>query len=321
MQAVLAHPHSDRRQLGDLVALREGYVDALRLAEATAAASAARRPVLDELVHQLERKQPTVPALLSRLAAGAAARTWLARPRQGRGRIPRGRQRRVTRAPVQTLLQLGDAGLEPPVRLDQLAHPQQQTDRRLPIAIQNRLRLGTLHRVQLRRAEAGPSPPASHGEVNAYRFSFSRPYKPDSRVYESSIRRTWLNHAVLWRAVLPPTAAKCCARDAPVMHGPCRPRAGGRAAVPPAVPAGACERSRATPGRGSGRVGADFGPAAPSTGGDRAGGRRLGALSEHALRRAPDGWHRSRRGTGTRPVRGGGDSRRLGQGPDGARAS
>ena len=41
VQTVLGHPHGDRRQLGDLVALRGGDVDSFRLAEAMTAAGAA----------------------------------------------------------------------------------------------------------------------------------------------------------------------------------------------------------------------------------------------------------------------------------------
>jgi len=55
------------------------------------------------------------------------------------------------------LLQLGDPDLEPPVRLDQLADPQQQRDRRLPIAIENRVRLGPLHNTEFATTERVPS--------------------------------------------------------------------------------------------------------------------------------------------------------------------
>src|SRR6516164_2909113 len=60
--------------------------------------------------------------------------------------------RRLPRAPTQTTLELTDPGLEPLVRLhqplvrlDQFIEPQQRTDRRLAITIQDRLRLGSLH--------------------------------------------------------------------------------------------------------------------------------------------------------------------------------
>ena len=53
-------------------------------------------------------------------------------------------------------LQLGYPGLEPLIRLDQLADPQKQRNRRLPVAIENRLRLGPLHPTRLRRNTAGP---------------------------------------------------------------------------------------------------------------------------------------------------------------------
>ena len=85
-----------------------------------------------------------------------SARTRLPRARRRRGRILRGRKRGVARVAVEPLLELGDAGLEPPVRLDQLADPQQQRNRRLPIAAQDRLCLGTLHNDRLRRPQTGP---------------------------------------------------------------------------------------------------------------------------------------------------------------------
>ena len=53
-------------------------------------------------------------------------------------------------------LELGDTGLKPPVRLDQFADPQQQRDRRLPVAIEDRLRLGTLHAARVRRPRRVP---------------------------------------------------------------------------------------------------------------------------------------------------------------------
>src|SRR6266540_2007836 len=57
------------------------------------------------------------------------------------------------------------------VRLDQLVKPKQQTDRRLTITIQDRLRLGPLHPRQLRRNTAGPCAaaerlPGSHWPPN-----------------------------------------------------------------------------------------------------------------------------------------------------------
>jgi len=74
---VLAHPHRDRRQLGDLLALGGGRVDALCLTERARAGVAALRPMVDHLVHPLERKQPAVLAFVPGLAAAAAARARL----------------------------------------------------------------------------------------------------------------------------------------------------------------------------------------------------------------------------------------------------
>ena len=51
---------------------------------------------------------------------------------------------------------VGEARLQPPVRLDQLAEPHQHSDRGLPIALHDRHRLGTLHITRVRRAQTGP---------------------------------------------------------------------------------------------------------------------------------------------------------------------
>ena len=53
--------------------------------------------------------------------------------------------------------------LKPPARLDQLVHPHQQRDRRLPIAAENRLRLGPLHTTVMPWAEAGRDDVAAPG--------------------------------------------------------------------------------------------------------------------------------------------------------------
>ena len=94
------------------------------------------------------------------LAAGARP----ARPRRCRRWILRRRQRRVAQGGSDSAAQLADPRLQPLVRLDQLADPQQQRDRRLPIAVEDRLRLGPLHAAQVRCPEVGPCAP----RVNAY---------------------------------------------------------------------------------------------------------------------------------------------------------
>jgi hypothetical protein len=115
--------------------------------------------MLDHLVYPLGREQPSVPAFVPGLAAALAAGNRPAWPRRRRGRILRGRQRRVARTPIEPPLELADPCFQPPVRLDQLADPHQQRNRRLPITIQDRLRLGPLHTGQIRRPEAGPCTP------------------------------------------------------------------------------------------------------------------------------------------------------------------
>ena len=116
-----------------------------RSSEQVRARPAALRPMLDDLVDLLERKQPPMPALMPRLATTSPTRPLPARTRRRRRRILRRRQRRVPRTPVQPPLELGHPSLEPLVRLHQLAHPQQQRDSRLTITIKDRLRLSPLH--------------------------------------------------------------------------------------------------------------------------------------------------------------------------------
>ena len=156
VQPVLAHAHRDRRQFRDLVSPRLRRVDQLLLGEHTRARATPRGPMLDHLVDLLGREQPSVPAFVSGLAAALAAGARPTRPRRCRGRILRGRQRRVARTAAQPPLELRHPRLEPLIRLNQLADPQKQRDRRLPIAIEDRLRLGPLHATQLRRNTAGP---------------------------------------------------------------------------------------------------------------------------------------------------------------------
>src|SRR5450756_59027 len=171
VQAMLAHPHGDRGQLADLMALRRGGLDALLLLKGPRARAAALGPVLDELIDALERKQGTASALVAGLGAPLSARAWPARSRRCRGRVGRGWQRGVARASAQTLLELCDAGLQPAVRLDQLIDSHQQGERRLPVAVEYRLRLGTFHSARVRRTQEGPCSPNGQGDLNAYSFS------------------------------------------------------------------------------------------------------------------------------------------------------
>src|SRR5450830_1539582 len=112
VQAVLAHRERDLWQLRDLVALRRSRVPALVRAEGARACLAALGPVVDYLVHQLEGKEPAILALVSGLPAGTATRERGARARR---------------------------------RRDQLVEAHQQGDRGLPLAVENGLRLGTIH--------------------------------------------------------------------------------------------------------------------------------------------------------------------------------
>jgi len=149
---MLGHTDSDRRQLGHLTPRWLGGIDALVFGEQTRARAAAVRPMLNELVHPLWRKQPSVSALVPVLAASLPTRPLPARTTRSRRRILRRRKRRVARTPIQTTLKLGNPSLEPfirlnqtPIRIRQLLEPQQQANSRLTIAIKDRLRLGPLH--------------------------------------------------------------------------------------------------------------------------------------------------------------------------------
>src|SRR5919197_3398993 len=130
---MLAHADRDQRQLRDLVPPRLRRVDALRLAEHVRTRAAAPRPMVDDLIDLLGRKQPSVPALVPGLTTTPPTRPLPARTRRRRRRILRRRKRRVPRTPVQPPLELGHPALEPLVRLDQFAQPQQQRDSRFTI--------------------------------------------------------------------------------------------------------------------------------------------------------------------------------------------
>jgi len=101
--------------------------------------------MLDDFVDLLGRKQPSVPALVTRLTTTPPTRALPARTGRRRGRILRRRQRRVPRTPIQPPLELSHPSLESLVRLDQLTHPQQQRHSRLTITIKNRLGFSPLH--------------------------------------------------------------------------------------------------------------------------------------------------------------------------------
>src|SRR5579864_5967012 len=122
--------------------------------------------MLDDLVDLLGRNKPPVTALVPLLPATLPTRPLPTRPRRSRRRILRRRQRRVPRTPIQTTLKLGHPSLEPLVRSHQrlirdhhVIEPKQQTDSRLAITINNRLRLGPLHPNTFATGTEVPSPP------------------------------------------------------------------------------------------------------------------------------------------------------------------
>ena len=155
---MLGHADRDRGQLRDLVQPRLSRVDVLWLAEQVRARPAPLGPMLDHLVDLLGRKQPSVPALMPGLTTACPTRPLPARTRRRRRRILGRRKRRVPRTPVQPPLELGHPSLEPPVRLDQLAHPHQQRDSRLTIAIKDRLGISPLHTEWFAARTEVPSP-------------------------------------------------------------------------------------------------------------------------------------------------------------------
>ena|SRR6266508_2068721 len=114
--------------------------------------------MLDHLVELLGWKQPSVPALMPGLTTTPPTRPLPARTRRRRRRILGGRKRRVPRTAVQPPLKLGDPSLESLVRLDQLAHPQQQRDSLLAIAIKDRLGFSPLHTSRFAAWTEVPSP-------------------------------------------------------------------------------------------------------------------------------------------------------------------
>ena len=170
---MLGEDDRDRRQLRDLVASRLANGAALCLAEAVTA-GATPGPVVDELIDALKRKQGTAPALVAELAPTLSARAWLVRSRRRRGRIGRGWQRGVARTPVEALLELCQAGLQPPVRLKQLIDSHEQGERRLPVAIEDRLCLGPLHTGRVRRVQESPCSATGTGDLNAYDLHATR---------------------------------------------------------------------------------------------------------------------------------------------------
>src|SRR3954454_23744441 len=149
---MLGHSDRDRRQLGQLTPPRLGSIGALALGERVRARSTAVGPMLNDRVNLLGWKQPPVVALVPVLPTSLPARPLVARTTWSRRRILRRRKRRVPRTPVQPTLELDNPSLEPFVRLDQtlgrihqFVQSQQQSNRCLAIAIEDRLRLGRLH--------------------------------------------------------------------------------------------------------------------------------------------------------------------------------
>src|SRR6266542_3144615 len=80
VQPMLGHDDRGRRQLCDLVPPRLRRVDQVRRAEYVRARPAPLGPMLDDLVDLLGRKQPSMPALVTRLTTTYSTRPLPARP-------------------------------------------------------------------------------------------------------------------------------------------------------------------------------------------------------------------------------------------------
>src|SRR5439155_12609566 len=184
VQPMLGHSDHDRRQLGHLTPRRLGDIDALAFGERAGARSAAVRPLLNDPVDLRGRKQPPVPSLVPVLHAPLPTRPLAARTTRSRRGILRRRKRRVPRTPAQTTLELSNPSLEPPVRLDQtlvrihqLLKPQQQPNRCLTIAIEDRLGLGPLHAKPFATRTRVPAPPERLQELADF-LRFCRSERP-----------------------------------------------------------------------------------------------------------------------------------------------
>jgi hypothetical protein len=156
---MLAHDHSDRRQLGELVASRLAGRNPLRLAEYVTAATPLG-PMLNDLIDALDRLEPTAVTGMTRLPARPTIRPRplpLRRP----GRILARRQRRVPRTPAQAPLKL----LHPSPQLrdlrvlksDPLRQRHKHGDHRLTTLLEDSLRLSPLHTTRFDTRAQDPS--------------------------------------------------------------------------------------------------------------------------------------------------------------------
>jgi hypothetical protein len=131
-------------------------------------ATAALRPVHDDLINRPRRKQRPTVALMAVLSAPLATRRVLA-ARRRRRRIRTRRTRGVTRTLLQLALKLLDPCLQ---LLDTPIHPQQHLDHDLPTSVIDRLRLSALHAPIFDAAQSNPPHP-----LNAYQnISISRDF-------------------------------------------------------------------------------------------------------------------------------------------------
>jgi len=152
LTAMLGHPDRQLGQLLDLVAGRLGDRDQLGLAEHVPA-TAASRPVLDDLVDRRHRQQLPSVALMTGLAARLAPGAILAPPRCRAGRVRARRLRRVARVSLKLTLEL----LHPRLQLlDPPIHAQQHLDDNLASRVIDRLRLSPLHTPKFDSAELCP---------------------------------------------------------------------------------------------------------------------------------------------------------------------
>jgi hypothetical protein len=152
LTAMLDRAHRDHWELFDLVARRLAQRHKLALTEYMAAL-AARRPVIDKLIHRPRGKQRPTVTLMAGLPTRFAPRPVLATPRRPPRRISARRPRGVLRILGQLALEL----LHPRLQLlDTPVHSQKDFDYRLAPRVIDRLRLNALHTPIFDEAELCP---------------------------------------------------------------------------------------------------------------------------------------------------------------------
>jgi hypothetical protein len=151
---VLAHPDVDRRQLFNLAACRITHRDPLVLAE-DVSATAALRPVLDDLIDSPRRQERTAVTLMAILEHRVCAPTdpcYEQAPMADRSSAGA----RSCASSLQLTLELLNTALQ---LLNTTVHPQQHLHDDLPAGVIDHLRLGALHALVFDTAGLCPADP------------------------------------------------------------------------------------------------------------------------------------------------------------------